>query len=294
MLPELVVARLTGEVVSESTSAGTTGLLDLATGDWSPELSAAIGLPRSRLPAILPTGTRVGSWRAFPSTSSAVTTPHRRSSAALEPVRHSCRRGPGCSSVASRSFPTPASPRRPPGSPTSRRTGRRPVPPQRRGLVARRRVPPDLARHRSRSAARRRRGRAHDRRGGRRDRRAFLAPFDMAHELHDTWPGSTTPPAAPPSSAPPSNPWREQPQASSTRCPRAMAMTSAASGCSAAGRDRRCTSMRCDDARHCRSRPARSRPPRSGTHSCRGSRWGPSPSADTARATLADDQEVAR
>ena len=66
MLPELVVAHLTGEVVSETTSAGTTGLLDLATGDWSPELCAAIGLPRSRLPAILPAGTRVGSWRGVP------------------------------------------------------------------------------------------------------------------------------------------------------------------------------------------------------------------------------------
>ena len=66
MLPELVVAHLTGEVVSEITSAGTTGLLDLATGDWSPELCAAIGLPRSRLPAILPAGTRVGSWRGVP------------------------------------------------------------------------------------------------------------------------------------------------------------------------------------------------------------------------------------
>ena len=66
MLPELVVAHLTGEVVAETTSAGTTGLLDLATGDWSRELCDAIALPRPLLPDILPAGTRVGSWRGVP------------------------------------------------------------------------------------------------------------------------------------------------------------------------------------------------------------------------------------
>ena len=66
MLPELVVAYLTGEVVAETTSAGSTGLLDLATGDWSRELCDAIALPRELLPDILPAGTRIGSWRGVP------------------------------------------------------------------------------------------------------------------------------------------------------------------------------------------------------------------------------------
>jgi rhamnulokinase len=66
MLPELVVAHLTGEVVAEATSAGTTGLLDLTTGDWSSELCDAIALPRARLPGICPAGTPVGSWRSVP------------------------------------------------------------------------------------------------------------------------------------------------------------------------------------------------------------------------------------
>jgi rhamnulokinase len=66
MLPELVVAHLTGEIVAETTSAGTTGLLDLATGNWSRELCDAIALPRALLPEILPAGTRVGCWRGVP------------------------------------------------------------------------------------------------------------------------------------------------------------------------------------------------------------------------------------
>ena len=37
MLPELMVHALTGEAWTERTSAGTTQLVDLATGDWSDE-----------------------------------------------------------------------------------------------------------------------------------------------------------------------------------------------------------------------------------------------------------------
>jgi len=66
MLPELVVAHLTGEIVAEPTSAGTTGLLDVTTGDWSAELCDAIALDRTKLPDILPAGTRVGTWRGVP------------------------------------------------------------------------------------------------------------------------------------------------------------------------------------------------------------------------------------
>ncbi len=66
MLPELLVAHLTGEILAETTSAGSTGLLDLTSGNWSPELCDAIALPLARLPGILPAGTRVGSWRGVP------------------------------------------------------------------------------------------------------------------------------------------------------------------------------------------------------------------------------------
>jgi rhamnulokinase len=66
MLPELVVHHLTGTVTAEATSAGTTGLLDLTTGDWSEELCSAIGLPRRLLPELAPAGTHVGRWRDVP------------------------------------------------------------------------------------------------------------------------------------------------------------------------------------------------------------------------------------
>ena len=66
MLPELVVQHLTGAITAETTSAGTTGLLDLGTGDWSDELCAAIDLPRRVLPEIVPSGTRVGAWCGVP------------------------------------------------------------------------------------------------------------------------------------------------------------------------------------------------------------------------------------
>jgi rhamnulokinase len=66
LLPELLAYHLTGEVTAELTSAGSTGLLDLATGDWSAELVDAIDLPRSLLPQIRPPGTVVGTWRGVP------------------------------------------------------------------------------------------------------------------------------------------------------------------------------------------------------------------------------------
>ena len=66
MLPELVVHHLTGTITGEITSAGTTGLLDLGTGDWSDGLCTAIGLPRRVLPELAPAGTPVGTWRGVP------------------------------------------------------------------------------------------------------------------------------------------------------------------------------------------------------------------------------------
>jgi rhamnulokinase len=66
MLPELLVHHLTGEIVAEPTSAGTTGLLDVATCAWSDELCDAIGMPVAKLAGLLPAGTPVGTWQGTP------------------------------------------------------------------------------------------------------------------------------------------------------------------------------------------------------------------------------------
>lgn len=66
LLPELLVHHLTGEVTAERTSAGSTALVDLATGDWSPALCDAVGLDPALLAPIRPAGTPVGSWRGVP------------------------------------------------------------------------------------------------------------------------------------------------------------------------------------------------------------------------------------
>jgi rhamnulokinase len=68
MLPELLVHHLTGVVTGERTSAGTTGLLDVRTLDWSDELCDAIALDRSLLPGIQPPTTPAGTWRGVPVT----------------------------------------------------------------------------------------------------------------------------------------------------------------------------------------------------------------------------------
>ena len=56
MLPELVAYELTGEVAGERSNAGTTGLLDIATGRWADDLATAIGVD----PQILPTPEAAG------------------------------------------------------------------------------------------------------------------------------------------------------------------------------------------------------------------------------------------
>jgi rhamnulokinase len=66
MLPELVVHHLTGAIVGERTSAGTTGLVDIRAGTWSDEVVEGIGLDPRVLPDILPAGTAVGTWQGVP------------------------------------------------------------------------------------------------------------------------------------------------------------------------------------------------------------------------------------
>ncbi len=66
MLPELVVRHLTGESQGERTSAGTTGLVDLATGDWSRALLDAVGVDPAIMPSIARAPHRAGAWRGVP------------------------------------------------------------------------------------------------------------------------------------------------------------------------------------------------------------------------------------
>ena len=66
LLPELLVHHLTGAILAERTSTGTTGLLDLATEEWSDALIDAVGFDRALLPAIQPAGTRAGTWHGVP------------------------------------------------------------------------------------------------------------------------------------------------------------------------------------------------------------------------------------
>jgi rhamnulokinase len=59
-LPEYVLHRLGGRRVAEYTNATHTGLVDLATGDWSAELLQRFEIPEGALPPIVPAGTAVG------------------------------------------------------------------------------------------------------------------------------------------------------------------------------------------------------------------------------------------
>jgi rhamnulokinase len=66
LLPELLVHHLTGAILAERPSAGTTGLVDITTGDWSADLAAAVGLDPVLLPPIAAAGERAGEWRGIP------------------------------------------------------------------------------------------------------------------------------------------------------------------------------------------------------------------------------------
>jgi gluconokinase len=58
-LKALVVARLTGVVGTDLSSASTTGLLDVSRRDWSGDLAALCGVRLGQLPAVLPTTRRL-------------------------------------------------------------------------------------------------------------------------------------------------------------------------------------------------------------------------------------------
>ena len=66
MLPELVAYELTGVSVGERSNAGTTGLLDVATGTWATDLAEAVGVSPAILPAVEPAGRLLGEHRGVP------------------------------------------------------------------------------------------------------------------------------------------------------------------------------------------------------------------------------------
>lgn len=59
-LPEYFLHRLGGRRVAEYTNATHTGLVDLATGNWSDDLLGIFGIPAEPLPPIVPTGAVIG------------------------------------------------------------------------------------------------------------------------------------------------------------------------------------------------------------------------------------------
>ncbi len=59
-LPEYVLYRLGGRRVAEYTNATHTGLVDIATGDWSEELLKRLDLAKEAVPPIVPAGTVIG------------------------------------------------------------------------------------------------------------------------------------------------------------------------------------------------------------------------------------------
>ena len=65
-LPDLLVHHLTGEIATERTSAGSSGLYDLRAGDWSDELIDASGAPRRLFGDIVDAPARAGTWRDIP------------------------------------------------------------------------------------------------------------------------------------------------------------------------------------------------------------------------------------
>ena len=53
LMPDLFVYFLTGEQIAEYSIATTTQLIDLQTGDWSPRMTEALGLPAEILPPVI-------------------------------------------------------------------------------------------------------------------------------------------------------------------------------------------------------------------------------------------------
>lgn len=66
LLPDLLVTELGGSEGAERSNASTTGLMDVRTGRWAPELIEALSLDHSMFPDVVPAGRAVGRWRDLP------------------------------------------------------------------------------------------------------------------------------------------------------------------------------------------------------------------------------------
>lgn len=64
MINDWIAYRLTGAITTEPSNAGTTGLMDLATRDWSDALLSAANLPRSIFPPVVGCGEIIGTLTA--------------------------------------------------------------------------------------------------------------------------------------------------------------------------------------------------------------------------------------
>jgi rhamnulokinase len=60
LVPDLISFWLTGNRVAERTNASTTGLVDIATGEWDDGLVARLGIPRTILAELVSAGTTIG------------------------------------------------------------------------------------------------------------------------------------------------------------------------------------------------------------------------------------------
>lgn len=60
LMPDLLAYRLTGRRATEATNASTTGLFDVTSGQWSPELFAAVGRSPSLFPPLIRPGETIG------------------------------------------------------------------------------------------------------------------------------------------------------------------------------------------------------------------------------------------
>lgn len=60
LIPDLMAYWLTGSLGAEVTNASTTGLFDASTGDWSSQITTAVGLDRSILPGLRQPGELAG------------------------------------------------------------------------------------------------------------------------------------------------------------------------------------------------------------------------------------------
>jgi rhamnulokinase len=60
LVPDLLAYWLTGRQVAERTNASTTGLVNVATGEWDDALLERLALPRALFPGLVDAGTRIG------------------------------------------------------------------------------------------------------------------------------------------------------------------------------------------------------------------------------------------